>query len=51
MSHCYPIAGLLSFKPLTGAQGGTKSLYMGSVLGIFTYAVIIPPSEKLSQDK
>ena len=48
MSHCYLIAGLISFKPLTGAQGGTKSLYVGSMLGIFTYLIIIPPSEKLS---
>lgn len=47
MSHCYPIAGVISFKPRTGARGGTKSLYMGFVLGIFTYLIIISPKKKL----
>lgn len=52
MSHCYSTAGLISLKPLTGAQGGTKLLYMGSVLGISTYLVIIPPSKEMkSWDK
>lgn len=43
MSHCYPIAGVISLKPCTGAWGGTKLLYMGFVLGIFTYLIIIHP--------
>lgn len=52
MSHCYPIASLISLKPLTGAQGGTELLYMGSVLGIFTYLIVIPPREEMkSWDK
>lgn len=42
MSHCYLITGVISFKPLIGAQGETELLYAGSMLGIFTWSLTLP---------
>lgn len=46
MSNCYPVAGVISLKPLTGAQGGTRLTVYGLRAGRF-YILDYPTQQRL----